>query len=100
MTKVLAGPYFCGMMLRNLGAEVIHCEMPGSGDDARAYGPYVEGQSIDSLQHRPGARRAASKPTAKTPQGKKALTDLVKNVRRVRSDFFKPGALAQDGLRL
>ena len=38
MTKVLAGPY-CGMMLRNLGAEVIHCEMPGSGDDARAYGP-------------------------------------------------------------
>lgn len=68
MTKVLAGPY-CGMMLRNLGAEVIHCEMPGSGDDARAYGPYVEGQSIYFLSINRGKK--SLEVNAKTPEGKR-----------------------------
>ena len=93
MTKVLAGPY-CGMMLRNLGAEVIHCEMPGSGDDARAYGPYVEGQSIYFLSINRGKK--SLEVNAKTPEGKKVLTDLVKNV-DVFVQNFKPGALDKMG---
>jgi CoA:oxalate CoA-transferase len=44
LSRILAGPY-CTMMMAELGARVIKVEAPKGGDDARAYGPFVNGRS-------------------------------------------------------
>ncbi len=45
VSRVLTGPY-CSLMLADLGAEVTKIEMPGKGDDTRAWGPpFLGGES-------------------------------------------------------
>src|SRR5687767_7570156 len=38
LTRVLSGPY-CTVLLADMGARVIKVELPGRGDDTRAWGP-------------------------------------------------------------
>ena len=45
LTRVLSGPY-CTMVLADLGARVIKVEIPGTGDDSRAFGPFANGKSL------------------------------------------------------
>lgn len=45
MTEALAGPY-CGMLLGDLGADVIKIERPNVGDQSRTWGPpFLDGES-------------------------------------------------------
>jgi CoA:oxalate CoA-transferase len=44
LTHVLAGPY-CSHTLQDLGARIIKVERPGTGDDTRAFPPFVKGKS-------------------------------------------------------
>jgi CoA:oxalate CoA-transferase len=44
LSRILAGPY-CTMLMAEMGARVIKVEPPKTGDDARAYGPFVKNHS-------------------------------------------------------
>jgi CoA:oxalate CoA-transferase len=44
LSRILAGPY-CTLLMAELGARVIKVEPRGTGDDARAYGPFRQGKS-------------------------------------------------------
>ena len=44
VSRILAGPY-ATLMMAELGARVIKVEAPETGDDARQYGPFVNGKS-------------------------------------------------------
>lgn len=47
LTRIVAGP-FCTMILSDLGAEVIKIERPGTGDEARKWGPPFIGGTTET----------------------------------------------------
>lgn len=93
-TQVLAGP-FCGMMLADMGAEVIKVERPGSGDISREYGPYINERSIYFCQYNRGKRGIAI--DMRSEEGKAIVMDLVKEV-DVVIENYKSGTLEKLGL--
>ncbi|MGH7324655.1 MAG: CaiB/BaiF CoA transferase family protein [Candidatus Rokuibacteriota bacterium] len=48
LSRVLAGP-FCGMLLADLGADVIKVEDTGAGDESRTWPPHKDGESAAYL---------------------------------------------------
>jgi len=93
LTRILAGP-LCGMMLGDLGADVIKVEPP-NGDDTRTWGPpFVEGEATYFLGLNRNKRSLALNMAVKAGQG--VLAALIKKS-DVLIDNFKLGTLAKWG---
>ncbi|OOB78504.1 MAG: hypothetical protein BEN19_09070 [Epulopiscium sp. Nuni2H_MBin003] len=93
-SQVLAAP-FCGMLLADLGAEVIKIERPGDGDISRGFGPYVNGVSLYFCQYNRGKKGIAI--DLGSPEGKKVAMDLVAEVDIVIENY-KSGTLEKLGI--
>lgn len=89
---VLAAP-FGTMVLADLGAEVIKIERPSIGDDAREYGPFIDGQSGYFIS----INRNKKSITLDLKKGKKIFEELVKKS-DVVVENFRPGTMEKLGL--
>lgn len=94
LSRVLAGP-FCTMILSDLGAEIIKVEMPGTGDDSRAFGPFLNNRSLYFLSINRGKKSVSL--NLKTAQGKALLLELVARC-DVLVENFRPGVMNKLGL--
>lgn len=94
LTRVLAGPY-CGMMLADMGAEVIKIELPGRGDDSRKNGPFVNGESAYYMNLNRNKRGMTL--DLKSEEGKRIFKELVKKSDIVLENY-RPGVMKRLGL--
>ena len=93
LTRVLAGPY-CTMVLADLGARVIKIETPGSGDDSRRYGPFVNGKSAYFMAMNRGKESIAL--DLKAPADREIFERLLAPA-DVLVENFRPGAMERLG---
>jgi len=94
LTRVLSGPY-SAMILADMGARVLHVEMPGKGDDSRGFGPFIDGESgyfMSVNRNKEGITL-----NLKSPGGKKILQELITKA-DVIVENFKPGTMEKLGL--
>ena len=94
LTRVLAGP-FCTMILSDLGAEVVKVEIPGSGDDSRAFGPFLRNRSLYFLSINRGKQSISL--NLKHPRGKEIFLKLIPHF-DVLVENYRPGTMARLGL--
>ncbi|MGD9714059.1 MAG: CaiB/BaiF CoA transferase family protein [Thermomicrobiales bacterium] len=94
LTRVMTGPY-ATMMLADMGADVIKIEMPGKGDDTRAWGPpFQHGVSTYYLSVNRNKRSVAL--DLKSDTGKSALWTLIEGA-DVVVENFTPGTIDRLG---
>ncbi|MFQ6052870.1 MAG: CaiB/BaiF CoA transferase family protein [Candidatus Bathyarchaeia archaeon] len=94
LTRVLAGP-FCSMTLADLGAEVIKVEIPGRGDDTRAYPPFIGGVSSYFLSVNRGKKSVTL--NLKKAEAREAFYRLAENC-DVLLENFRPGVTERLGV--
>jgi crotonobetainyl-CoA:carnitine CoA-transferase CaiB-like acyl-CoA transferase len=94
-SRVLAGPY-TGMLLGDLGADVIKVERPGTGDDTRAWGPpWRDGESTYYLALN---RNKRSVVLDLADEGDRELARELGRRADVLLESFRPGLMASWGL--
>jgi CoA:oxalate CoA-transferase len=93
LTRVLAGP-FCTMVLADMGARVIKVEVPGRGDDARQYGPFVNGKSAYFMSLNRGKESIALDLKA---DGDRGIFERLLERGDVLIENFRAGAMARLG---
>lgn len=94
LTRVLAGPY-CGMLLADMGATVYKIETPCKGDDSRAFGPFINGESVYYMNFNRG--KFGCTLNLKAPEGKRIFREMVKKADIVLENY-RPGTMEKLGL--
>ena len=94
MSRVLAGP-FTGMLLADMGADVIKLEIPDRGDDSRQFPPFIGDESMYYVNLNRGKKSITL--NLKTQEGKEILKELVKKSDVVLENF-RPGTMDRLGL--
>ncbi len=94
LTRVLAGPY-CTMMLADYGAKVIKIEIPGRGDDTRAFGPLKNGASMYYANVNRGKKGVTL--NLKSDEGKEMFKQMVKKA-DVVVENYRPGVMDKMGV--
>ena len=95
VTQIMSGPT-CGLLLADMGADVIKIEKLQGGDDARAYrDPQVGGVSAPFMMMNRNKRGLAL--DLKSPQGRALLLRMVKNA-DVLVENFRGGTMDKLGL--
>jgi crotonobetainyl-CoA:carnitine CoA-transferase CaiB-like acyl-CoA transferase len=95
LAQIMAGPT-CGMMLADMGADVVKVEKLPGGDDARGYAePRINGVSAPFLIMNRNKRGMAL--DLKHPRGREVLLRLVKTA-DVLTENFRRGTLEKFGL--
>ncbi len=86
---------FCGMLLADMGAEVIKVERPGRGEDARSIGPFMNGVSL----YVPTFNRNKKGVTIQTrsKEGMQLLKDLIRES-DVVIENYRPGTIKKMGI--
>jgi CoA:oxalate CoA-transferase len=92
-SRVLSGPY-CTMMLADLGARVIKVERVGTGDDTRAFGPFVDAESAYFMCFNRGKESIAL--DFKSPRDRELLNRLLDKA-DVLVENFRPGVMDRLG---
>lgn len=94
LTRVLAGPY-TGMVLADFGANVIKIESPGTGDDSRAFGPFVKNESTYFMSLNRGKKSITL--NLKKPEAQEVFKELVKQADVVLENY-RTGTMEKFGL--
>lgn len=94
MTNFIAGPY-CGMILADLGADVVKVENPASGDFSRATSPFMEGESAGFMALNRNKRSLAV--NLKHPEGRDLFLRLARDA-DVVIENFRPGTVKDLGV--
>lgn len=93
LTHVLAGP-FCTQSLQDLGARVIKVERPGTGDDTRAFPPFLAGESAYFATLNAGKQSIALDLKA---GGDRAIFDRLLARADVLVENYRPGVMERLG---
>lgn len=100
MTHAWAGP-LCGMMLADMGAEVIKIEPPTQKSEARGGFPYLNGESVIFMMTNRNKKSVTL--DVKDPRGRAVFLELVKTadvlVQNMRPGALKRLALSYDDLK-
>jgi len=90
LSRILAGP-LSAMWMADLGAQVLKVERPGSGDETRRWGPpFIGGESAYFLSVNRGKYGLSL--DISTPQGRKALHQLIAHSDVLIHNFLSPTA--------